>query len=175
METEKEKSIRFPQAVHAKLQKLALKLGRTQLQVFVQMVDYFYRSGKDPRDLNEGILLRQLGKNHDWYVSFIRKQESELLIPIKNDMELVTSQYDALMNTTTKIGQGTERLQVSQREVDRVLRIVAEKIQTKDILKKRFTEIFERYIANRERFGLMTSGKEKEDLLSATRFEIHNI
>jgi hypothetical protein len=43
----------YPVAVDEKFEKIALKLGRTKRQVFIQMVDYFYKSKKVPSDLND--------------------------------------------------------------------------------------------------------------------------
>jgi hypothetical protein len=42
------RSVRYPLLVDQKFEKIALKLGRTKRQVFIQMVDYFYKSKKDP-------------------------------------------------------------------------------------------------------------------------------
>jgi hypothetical protein len=47
------RSVRYPLLVDQKFEKLALKLGRTKRQLFIQMVDYFYKSKKDPVDLND--------------------------------------------------------------------------------------------------------------------------
>ncbi len=45
------KSVRFPKEVDERLSILTRKLGRTKRMLFVQMVDYFYRSKKYPIDL----------------------------------------------------------------------------------------------------------------------------
>ena len=42
------RSVRYPVVVDQKFEKIALKLGRAKRQVFIQMVDYFYKSKKDP-------------------------------------------------------------------------------------------------------------------------------
>lgn len=49
------KSIRYPVAIDGKLEKLALKFGRSKLELFKQMVDYFDKSKKDPSDLNDEV------------------------------------------------------------------------------------------------------------------------
>ena len=41
------KSVRYPEVTDQKFEKIALKLGRTKRRVFIQMVDYFYKSKKD--------------------------------------------------------------------------------------------------------------------------------
>src|SRR5438128_1781212 len=87
------RSVRYPVPVDDKLVKIALKLGRTKRQVFIQMVDYFYKSKKDPLDLNDELLKNALMKNHQQYIGFIKSQENLLLIPIKTEMDrMVASQ-----------------------------------------------------------------------------------
>ena len=53
-------SIRYPAAVDVKLEKLALLFGRSKKELFGQMVDYFYRSKKDPEDWGDEALKRTL-------------------------------------------------------------------------------------------------------------------
>lgn len=43
-------SIRFSKLVNEKLEKLAFGFKRNKKELFTQMVDYFYRSKKDPSD-----------------------------------------------------------------------------------------------------------------------------
>jgi len=57
---ENKKSVRFPEAVDERLTLLARKLGRTKRELFMQMVDYFYKSKKDPADLNDEVLKKEL-------------------------------------------------------------------------------------------------------------------
>jgi len=56
------KTIRFPVSADEKLQKLADKTGLTKLAFFIAMVDYFYKSKKDPRDLNDELLKKGTGQ-----------------------------------------------------------------------------------------------------------------
>ena len=56
------RSVRYPLITDQKFEKIALKLGRTKRQVFIQMVDYFYKSKKDPMDLNDEMLKNTLMK-----------------------------------------------------------------------------------------------------------------
>lgn len=65
MKTINNKTIRFSLSTDTKLTKLSTKLGRDKLEVFNQMVDYFYRTGKDPKDFNDELLKKALAKNHD--------------------------------------------------------------------------------------------------------------
>src|SRR5471030_2788188 len=83
------KTIRFPKTSNQKLQKLADKCGLTKLDFFIAMVDYFYKSKKDPRDLNDEMLKTELMKRTDVIVSFQKVMERDLLIPLKKDGEKI--------------------------------------------------------------------------------------
>src|SRR3546814_3387525 len=72
-----EKSVRYPAAVDEKFGKVALKLGRTKRQLFIQMVDYFYKSKKDTADLNDEVLKKELSSGIHRIISFIRQQRSD--------------------------------------------------------------------------------------------------
>ena len=87
MSDENVKTIRFSIKTDEKLQKLAVKCGMTKLDFFNCMVDYFYKSKKDPRDLNDEMLKTELNKKTNNIAGFIKTQEQELLIPIKKDTE----------------------------------------------------------------------------------------
>src|SRR5476649_1050933 len=83
------KSVRYPEVTDQRFEKIALKLGRTKRQVFIQMVDYFYKSKKDPLDLNDELLKNTLLKNHQQYIGFIKTQENMLLVPMKIWMDKI--------------------------------------------------------------------------------------
>ncbi|WP_286421095.1 BfmA/BtgA family mobilization protein [Myroides odoratimimus] len=53
-------SIRFSKPVNEKLEKLALGFKRSKKELFTQMVDYFYRSKKDPSDFRDEVLKKEL-------------------------------------------------------------------------------------------------------------------
>lgn len=97
MKTVNNKTIRFSMSTDTKLSKLSLKLGRDKLEVFNQMVDYFYRTGKDPKDFNDELLKKALAKNHDAYISFTRVQEKDLLIPMHEDMRTLCDQQNMII------------------------------------------------------------------------------
>src|SRR5690606_30039748 len=79
---ENTKSVRFPKEIDDRLALLSRKLGRTKRMLVMQMVDYFYKSKKDPADLNDEVLKKELSSGVNRILSFIRKQESDLLVPI---------------------------------------------------------------------------------------------
>jgi predicted RNA-binding protein YlxR (DUF448 family) len=85
MEDKATKSVRFNPDTDLKFSKLSEKLGRSKQELFGQMVDYFYKSKKDPGDLNDELLKKELGQGINRIISFIKTQEKEALTPIMAD------------------------------------------------------------------------------------------
>jgi hypothetical protein len=166
--------------VDQKFEKIALKLGRTKRQVFIQMVDYFYKSKKDPLDLNDELLKNALMKNHQQYIGFIKSQENMLLIPIKTEMDRVSvSQGKIIERFNTQILKANTDLLNNQNAQDQKLNaigIIMEAMQkglkSKEALKSQFLFILDSYIKSRDAFGMMTPGREKEELIAITKAQI---
>lgn len=175
------KSVRYPVSVDEKFEKIALKLGRTKRQVFMQMVDYFYKSKKDPSDLNDEFLKNALMKSHKDYIGFIRKQEEILLIPIKTDMERVAeSQDEIIQRFDAQIAKANANLLSNQnelvrkfRETDALMETIRKTQRSKELLKAQFLYILDSYIKSRDAFGMMTPGREKEELIAATKMQVN--
>ncbi len=87
-----EKSIRFSIAVDEKFQKLAVKLGRSKMLLLEQMVDYFYRTKKDPIDLNDEMLKNSILKNAQNQIAFLKTQEKIFLFPLNEKIGEVLEQ-----------------------------------------------------------------------------------
>jgi hypothetical protein len=105
MEVKANKSVRFDSDTDLKFSKLSEKLGRSKQELFGQMVDYFYKSQKDPGDLNDELLKRELGQGINRIISFIKTQEKEALTPIMADqrevqrsLSFLIKQFDAFFN-----------------------------------------------------------------------------
>ncbi len=99
------KSVRFGGDTDLKFSKLSEKLGRSKQELFSQMVDYFYKSQKDPGDLNDELLKKELGQGINRIISFIKTQEKEALTPILADgrelqrsLSFLIKQFDAFFN-----------------------------------------------------------------------------
>ena len=175
-----EKSIRFPLAVHGKLLKLCEKLGRNQSEIFVEMVEYFYRTKKDPADINDELLKNTLVKNHDTYIRFIRTQEEKVLIPIKFEVDrMIQSQIkilDFFNNHVLKANKDLFNNQQNQSEkfleMDKLLKAITEKLETKENLKLKFLYILNNYSKARESFSFTTSAKEKEELIITAKQQV---
>jgi hypothetical protein len=166
--------------VDQKFEKIALKLGRTKRQVFIQMVDYFYKSKKDPVDLNDELLKNALMKNHQQYIGFIKAQENMLLIPIKTEMDRVSQSQRKIIDrfNSEVLKHNVDVLNNLQShakafgEVARVMDAILKVMKSEETLKEQFLFILDGYIRSREAFGMMTSGREKDELIAITKEQI---
>jgi hypothetical protein len=174
------RSVRYPVVVDQKFEKIALKLGRTKRQVFIQMVDYFYKSKKDPIDQNDELLKNALMKNHQQYIGFIKAQETMLLIPIKTEMDRVSRSQGKIIDrfNSEVLKHNVDVLNDLQShakafgEVARVMDAILKAMKSKEILKEQFLFILDGYIRSREAFGMMTPGREKDELIAITKEQI---
>ncbi|WGQ10763.1 BfmA/BtgA family mobilization protein [Pedobacter gandavensis] len=174
-----EKSIRFPLSVHNKLQKLSEKLGRNQNLLFVQMVEYFYRCGKDPLDIGEEQLRKALSRNHDAYTSFIKSQEKVLLIPMRVEMErMIKNQEQIISFFNDQVLKANKSLLENQQvqikaisESEKMIKVLYQDREIKRILQQKFLIILDTYIKNRENLGSFKT-REKEELVKLARRQI---
>ena len=180
MEDINTRSVRYPLAVDQKFEKIALKLGRTKRQLFIQMIDYFYKSKKDPADLNDELLKNTLMKNHQQYIGFIRTQEDMLLIPIKTEVDRVSVSQgkiierfnsEVLEHNVTMLNNQNDQAKAIV-EIGGVLDMILKAMHTKKGLKEQFLLILDGYIRSRDGLGLMTSGREKEELVTVTKEQV---
>lgn len=174
------RSVRFTVAVDEKFEKVARKLGRTKRLLFVQMVDYFYKSKKDPVDLNDELLKNSLVKNHQQYISFIRAQENMLLVPIKAEVDMVSrSQRDIIERFNSEILKHNALLLGGQKSqgsaigvMEKTLGQLLKKTKDVDVLKAQFLFLFEEYLLARESLGQRASAKEKQELGSRIKDQV---
>jgi hypothetical protein len=174
------KSVRYPEVTDQKFEKIALKLGRTKRQVFIQMVDYFYKSKKDPMDLNDELLKNTLLKNHQQYIGFIKTQENMLLVPMKTLMDKIgESQLQIINRFNTEVLTHNVDVLNNQHalasmigEIARLMESILQSQKSKEILKAQFVSILEGYIKSREAFTMMTSGREKEELIASSKEQV---
>jgi hypothetical protein len=171
-----EKSIRFPLAIHDKLLKLCERLGRNQSEVFIQMVEYFYRTKKDPADINDELLKTTLFKNHDNYIRFIKAQENTLLIPIKTEVDrMIQSQIKIIDFFNMHVLKANKDIlsgqQAQGQSIDNLLKIISDKLDTKESLKLKFLFILNHY----SKVNSNASAKEKEIILQETKQHISKL
>lgn len=182
MNDENVKSVRYPAAVDEKFVKLALKLGRTKRQLFIQMVDYFYKSKKDPADLNDEVLKRALSSGIHRILSFIRRQESDLLVPVFTIVEGVseaTKIYAGLLKeSNTQAGEDARTLKSFRARLDSIehgLTAIRNSQYDKETLKIRFGKILDFYISQREALGWPVSNAKKTELAKHVRQSLKNL
>jgi len=174
------KTLRFSSETDEKLGKLARKFGSSKFQFFNKMVEYFYRTNKDPADINDELMKNTLVKNHDTYIRFIRAQEEKVLIPVKIEVDrMVQSQVkilDFFNNHVLKANKDLLNNQQSQSEkfleTDKLLKAISEKLEIKESLKLKFLYILNNYSKARESFSFTTSAKEKEELVIMARQQV---
>jgi hypothetical protein len=184
------KTVRFTENTDTKFSKLALKLGRDKRMVFEQMVDYFYKSKKDPLDLNDELLKSTLLKNHNHYISFIKTQESDLLIPMKREVgKMLTAlgkiidflNNDLRRHNETQISiqqviAGNQETQVKKfAQTDQLMEKISIKLDTKEQMKTKFLYILDNYIKVRESFGITTPTIKKQELIEITKTQIKHL
>jgi len=177
------RSVRYPLLTDQKFEKIALKLGRTKRQVFIQMVDYFYKNKKDPMDLNDDMLKNTLMKNHQQYIGFIKTQENMLLVPMKALLDRIgESQRQVIDRFNTEVLEHNVEVLNNQHEqaevfmqIRQLMEVIIKMQKSGDALKAQFMAILEGYVRSREAFTLMTSGKEKEELINAVRAQVRSL
>ncbi|MFN0257725.1 BfmA/BtgA family mobilization protein [Pedobacter ureilyticus] len=174
------KTVKYSIRDDIKFGKIAVKLGRSKRQVLSQMIDYFYRSKKDPTDLNDELLKNTILKGQKEYIGFVRTQEADLLIPIKRDatsmVELLKRMAYSFDNQVMKYNEQVLSNQSDQRKglssVFETLGYIEKKIEAKALLKQKAMNILNRYIKERENLRLMSSAREKEELANTARKEL---
>lgn len=180
------RTIKYNTQTAVKMDRIAQKLGRPNRLVFAQMVDYFFRSKKDPLDINDELLKNTLLKQHKDYLGFIKTQENDLLIPIKREVDRMTDSQREINNLLRELEKKNVTMVNGQRELvsagknyssklsntDEILKNILVKLSTSEQLKKQFHYILGTYIKSRDAFGMMTSAREKEGLARITRNQI---
>jgi len=174
------RSVRFSVAVDEKFEKVARKLGRTKRLLFLQMVEYFYRSKKDPADVSDELLKNALLKNHNQYISFIRAQENMILLPIKAEVvRMSRSQRDIIERFNNDILKHNASLLDRQQaqtsaiiQMGKLLEELIGRSKKADVLKSQALLLVEDYAAARDALGTRASAREKSELLLALKKKI---
>ena len=113
MDVKANKSVRFDSDTDLKFSKLSEKLGRSKQELFSQMVDYFYKSKKDPVDLNDELLKKELGQGINRIISFIKTQEKEALSPMLADLAQLQRTLTRLHGQYEQFFQSDDQQQVT--------------------------------------------------------------
>ena len=175
-----EKSIRFSIAVDEKFQKLAGKLGRSKMLLLEQMVDYFYRTKKDPMDLNDEMLKNSILKNAQNQIAFLKTQEKIFLFPLNEKIGEVLEQQGEILEVLDEQVLQANQLQGEEHkkqlqhlsDIYHLLKTMNNRMDVKAHLKHKFLYILDNYINMREKISGFLSGKEKEELISETKRQV---
>ncbi|EFK57528.1 BfmA/BtgA family mobilization protein [Sphingobacterium spiritivorum] len=175
-------SIRYPKETDEKIEKLANSLGRSKKELFCQMVDYFYRSKKDPSDPGDEMLKRELSSGISRILSFIRQQEKDFLLPLFTDSDVLKTvslrQKDVLEGIGKHLLAESEQTSVVAKRSVQILnglKHLVSKQKEKEILKEQFAQLLDYYIKEREEMGWTTSGIKKEELIAHVRQSLKNL
>jgi hypothetical protein len=175
-------SIRYPKEVDDKMEKLAKNLGRSKKELFCQMVDYFYRSKKDPADPGDEMLKRELSSGISRIISFIRQQEKDFLLPLFTDSEVLKTislrQKDILEAISKHLLSESEKTSVLAKRSEQIingLKHLVSKQKEKEILKEEFSRLLDYYAVQREEMGWTTSGIKKEELIAHVKQSLKNL
>jgi hypothetical protein len=103
-----------------------------------------------------------------------------LLIPIKTEMDRVSvSQGKIIERFNTQILKANTDLLNNQNTQDGKLNAIGmimdtmqKGLKSKEALKSQFMFILDSYIKSRDAFGMMTPGREKEELIAVTKAQI---
>lgn len=179
MEQWKEKSIRFPQKSDDKLSALVLKFGRSKKLFLVQMIDYFYRSKKDPADSGDELLKRELSYGINRILSFIKQQEKDLLIP---SMNLVTENF-RLLNLFQEKFNGQEQILANQNkqtnamllEIDHISRGITKSKTEKDTVISNTILLIDRFLKDRDAISWSLNSVKKDELYKKLISDIHKL
>ncbi len=179
MEQENVNTVKYPASIDTKFAKVALTLGITKRDLFIRMVEYFYRTKKDPSDINDDLLKTSLAKSHKAYTSFIKAQEQLLLIPMKESMDkMISNQKDIVKYFNEQVVNANKSILKSQLEqmtrLHETEKLISKAIENKERLKASFLQILNGYIRNREELGTFKT-REKEELAENVRKQIINL
>ncbi len=163
------KTLRFSAETDEKLGAAAARLGLSKFRFFNLMVEYFYRTRKDPADVNDEVLKKTMLKNHDTYVRFIRAQEDRILIPLSVEMgRMVASQIKIIDSFNNQVLKANRDIIAGQQahslQVEKMAGLFSERLDDRDSMKQKF-----RYILNHFYKAVnQASAREKELLLLET-------
>ena len=168
MEKWKEKSIRFPQKSDDKLSALVLKFGRSKKLFLVQMIDYFYRSKKDPVDSGDEILKRELSYGINRILSFIKQQEKDLLIPSMNlnteNFRLLNAFHENLQEQDQVLANQNQQTNSILLEVNQLSKSISNNRTEKALLISNIIVLFDHFLKERDAIGWSVNSVKKENL-----------
>ena len=170
---EKVNTIKYPAGLDVKLNSIVTKLGTNKRELLVAMVEYFYRTRKDPRDTGDELLKTTLNKNHKAYTGFIKSQENLLLIPIKEGVDrMIANQKNIVRYFNEQVLGSNRELLKHQQEQTQLLREYTKSEINR--LKTTCLQLFDQYVYQREELGAF-KGREREALADEFRKQVNKL
>lgn len=146
------------------------------------MVDYFYRSKKDPSDFGDELLKKELSSGISRILSFIRQQEKDFLLPLFTDSGVLKTaslrQKEVLEGIGGHLLTESEQTAVLTKRSEQIingLKYLISKQKEKETLKEQFNQLLDYYINQREDMGWTTSGTKKEELIAHVKQSLKNL
>jgi hypothetical protein len=146
------------------------------------MVEYFHRSKKDPLDLNDELLKKELVNGNNRIIGFFKIQEKDFLLPIFSDVDtLVTiaKQHTLYFKEFSKYMvqdlENAKKLAEGMTVLERGIAKTQTHLKEKALLKSSFRQILEYYITQRESLGWATANVKKEELQALVRQSLENL
>ena len=146
------------------------------------MVDYFYRSKKDPSDPGDELLKRELSAGINRILSFIRQQEKDFLLPVFSDVGLLkvafTKHNDVIEGISRYLLSESEKTNLLTKRSEQIingLKHIISKQKEKELLKEQFVQLLDYYISQREEMGWTTSSVKKEELTTHIKQSLKNL
>jgi predicted DNA-binding protein len=197
-----DKSVRFSAETDRKFTALAAKTGRSKQELFALMVDYFYKSKKDPADLNDDMLKKEITQGINRIISFIKTQENDALVPLlaqsmenKAQLEQLNKWresftqwflglfYEAktkswggkLTDLGRSIDNNSQNLIKARESLQSAVDELRDYKESKEALKAKYEAILEHYIEQREALNGITQGKQIKDLQMFIAYQFNNI
>ncbi|WP_430613148.1 BfmA/BtgA family mobilization protein [Flavobacterium sp. JP2137] len=155
---------------------------RSKNELFTQMVDYFYRSKKDPSDVGDEVLKKDLSSGLNRIISIIKQQEKDFLLPMFTDMGLVKNVsgnnkkfLESIARHLLSEGEKVTRLTLNTDIIQNDIKILIASMKKKEQLKLQFSILLEHYIKEREEIGWTSANIKKEELINYVRQSLKNI
>src|SRR5690606_37779993 len=118
---------------------------------------YFYKSKKDPSDLNDEVLKKEIANGIARIISFIRVQDKDFLLPLiteTNGLTDITKKHhvilDAIAKQLVKLAEQSDATIKNTVIIHKQVANLESRIEDKEALKQKFSGLLEHYIKHRD-------------------------
>jgi|GEM_PF-4428412 len=159
----KHKAVLLEEDTHAKLTKLCEMHGKNLKQFTAQMIDYFERTAIDPTDENNTNLkeaIKEIRKDSNRVIGFIKQQEKTKLNPILDQMAVGYRTFDKHVGKLYNLESIDDRLGKILRNQQRLSDSIN---NPKEALKDKAQTLFVHYLNEQEWGKTIGIGKYVKD------------